>query len=139
MYRVLEPNGMLGYITNLPSETDSPQWMLDGYKLVHKAYAKTKVPFEHDWKWKDELEKSGYFHKIHSHLQFRHLQKLTKSQCVKHFLSYGGVITGSDQDKNEFVRQFHDILDNNFPNGGKPFEGINHVVEIYTSKSKKTF
>ncbi|XP_028517751.1 uncharacterized protein LOC110248318 [Exaiptasia diaphana] len=138
MYRVLEPNGMLGFITNLPSEIDSPQWMLDAYKLVHQAYEKTQVPFEHDWKWKKVLENSGYFCKVKSHLQFKNFQKLTQSQCVKHFLSYGGVITASNDDKDAFEKQFHDILNKNFSNNGKEFDGVNHTVEIYTSKSKKT-
>ncbi|XP_031562417.1 uncharacterized protein LOC116298178 [Actinia tenebrosa] len=138
MYRILKPNGTLGYITNLPSETESPQWVLDTYKILYESYNKTKAPFEHDFKWRKALLNSNLFENFQENLKLRNFQAMNFNQCVQFFASFGGVASASEDHRSSFQTKLVNILDKHFKNKGEKLKGIEHIVEIYTAKSVKT-
>jgi ubiquinone/menaquinone biosynthesis C-methylase UbiE len=138
MYRVLEPNGMIGYITNLPSETESPQWIVEAYKILWESYEKTKAPFEHDFKWRDALLASGLFKHLKEDFKLRNFQEMNYDQCIKFFSSFGGVASGQQEDRLNFERKLVGVLNKHFTDNGTVLKGIDHIVEIYTTQSIKT-
>ncbi|XP_031553255.1 uncharacterized methyltransferase-like C25B8.10 isoform X2 [Actinia tenebrosa] len=138
LYRVLEPSGMLGYVSNLPSEKTSADWVKEMYFHLWDSYKRTGAPFEHDYEWREALLASGLFIDYEEDFSLDYHQEVTLEECIQCFTSFGGVASGGSDNQRNFSNELAKILKQHFTDKGVEFPGIQHTTEIYTSRSKKT-
>lgn len=128
---------MLGYISNLPSEANSDDWVKEMYVHLWASYKRTGAPFEHDYKWREALLASGLFVNYEEDFSLDYVQDVTLEECIQCFTSFGGVASGGSDNQRIFSNELAKILQKHFTDKGVEFTGIQHTTEIYTSQSKK--